>query len=498
MSSDQSNAGQDSAAPRRRHRFRRTVIILLLLLAGIAWAGPYLASTDTAREMIVSAINSRIYGTVLIDKISLSWLGPCRIKGLRVMDTSDREVLHVEQIIWDHGAWRGLTDYEKIGLVEVVNPKPKLIEEASGEFSLVKALKPRKRSEKPLPELKGRITVRDGSAGVVLANGQRGNWAGINGQFDLNTLKDIAGEISWDSAEIYDLVLGKATFQPTFRNERIDLPVVTIPVSSARLEPGLSGGRLRIGCDIDFSGPEPVLKIPGTLKVAENIPINRELGSEILSRVITIFYEPKELTGQISLTVEDLNVPLGKSIKDTSGRGRVGLKDVEIQSVGLIANLTTLGGLAPPSDLTSLKISDLVFEIRDGRFYYDDLAVTFAGTFDMKFSGSVGFDDSLDLIVTLPVVPKQFEQLADIVTLEKLRSGIGLGKLSPLLGNLDIIGNLRRIRITGTREKPMLGMPPILDPLLRPKTGPASHPTTKPADPLFDLFDNLLKPKPSE
>lgn len=502
MSSDQSNAGKDSAAPRRRHRFRRTVIILLLLLVGVAWAGPYLASTDMARDMIVSTINSRIYGTVQIDDLSLSWLGPCRITGLRVMDTSGREVLRVEQIIWDHGAWRGITGAEDFGNVDVIGPDPKLLIGPDGKISIAEAFKLRKPSEKkPLPEFKGRITVRNGSAGVVLANGQRGNWAGINGQFDLNTLKDIAGEISWDSAEIYDLVLGKATFQPTFRNERFDLPVVMIPVSSARMEPGRSGGRLRVGCEIDFSGPEPMLKMPGTLKVAENIPIDHKLGSDLLSRILAIFYKPRKLTGQVSLTVEDLFLPLGESIKRTgSGRGRLILKDVKIRNGGLIANLTTLGGLAPTSDLASMKINDLVFEIRAGRFYYDDLTATFADTLDMKFSGWVGFDDTLNLKVSLPVLPKQLEKLVEVISPEKLGSGIGLDKLSPLLGNLPVIGNRRHvdIRITGTRQKPLLGLPSILDSILRPKTGPASKPTTKPADPLFDLFDNLLKPKPSE
>ena len=501
MSSEESNVGQNGAAPRRRHRFRRTVIILLLLLVGVAWSGPYLASTDMAREMIVSSINSRIYGTVLIDYISLSWLGPCRIKGLRVMDTSGLEVLHVEQIVWDHGAWRGIIAPENFGNVDVIEPDPKLIIGPDGKVSLAEALKLKKPSDKPLPELKGRITVRGGSAGVVLANGQSGELSGLDAQFDLHTLKDVAGGFSWESVEMYDLVLGRATFKPTFHNERLDLPVTTIPVSAPRQSSGQKAGCLRIGCEVDFSAPDPVLKVPGILQLAENIPIDHKLGSDLLSRILAIFYEPKKLTGQVSLTVENLNLPLGESIKRTgSGRGKLILKDVKIQDGGLIANLTTLGGLAPPTDLTPMKIGDFLFEIKDGRCWYDDLTVIFADTLDMKFSGSVGFDDTLDLIVSLPVLPRQMEKLAEVVSPAKIGSGIGLDKISPLLDNFPIIGSLRHIeiRIAGTRQKPLLGLPPILDPILRPETRPVPHPTTKPADPLFDLFDGLLKPKPAE
>jgi hypothetical protein len=489
MSNEENNARQDSAAPRRRHRLRRAVIVILLLLVAIVAAGPYIASTGPVKDLIVSAINSHIHGTVQIDDLS-----------------------QVEQIIWEHGAWRGITGPENFGLVKVIKPEPTLIVGPDGKISLAEALKPRKPSEEPLPELFGQITVRDGSVKLILDSGTEGDLSGLNAQFDLNTLDDIAGEFSWDSVEMYDMVLGKAAFKPTFRNERLDLsvvtisvsavqpqPVATIPVSTVQPQKDAPAGFLRIGCKMDFSGDEPVLKMPGTLKVAENIPINQELGTDVLSRILAIFYEPKELTGQISLAVEDLNLPLGESIKHTgSGRGKLILKDVKILSNGLMTGLTNLGGLAPPNDLTSLKISDLVFEIRDGRFYYDDLTVTSAGILDMKFTGSVGFDDTLDMIVTLPVLPKQFDQIADIITLKKLRSGSGLGTLNPLSGSLDIIGNIRRVRIIGTRQEPKFGLPPVLDPLLKPKTRPAPQPTTKPAGPLLKLLGDLIKPKPSK
>ncbi len=499
MSNKEQDTHRDNPKPRRRGRFRRAVIVILLLLVVIVAAGPYIASTGPVKALIVSAINSRIHGTVQIDDLSLSWMGPCKVRGLGVTDTSGRKVLHVEQIIWEHGAWRGITGVENFGHVKVIKPKPTLIVGPDGKISLAEALKPRKPSEEPLPELFGQITVRDGSVKLILASGTEGNLSGLNAQFDLNTLKDIAGEFSWDSFEMYEMVLDKAEFKPTFRNERLDLPVVTIPVSTVPPRKDAPPGFLRIGCEMDFSGDEPVLRISKELKVAENIPVNREFGSDVLSRLVAIFYEPKELTGHISLTIEDMDVPLGKSINHTgSGRGRLILKDVKILSNGLMTDLTNLGGLAPPNDLTSLTISDLVFEIRDGRFYYDDLVVTSAGTLDMTFSGSVGFDDTLDMIVTLPVVLKQFKQLAGIMTLKKLRSGIDLGKLNPLSGGLDIIAAIRRVRIIGTRQEPKFGPPPILDPLLKPKTRPVTQPTTKPAGPLLDLLGEMLKPKPSK
>ncbi len=501
--------GQSAGKTRRRKGRLRRLVMLLLVLAALIWAGPYIASTDMARDMIVPAINSRIHGTVRIDEISLNWLGPCVVKGLRVTDTSGREVLHVEGIIWEHGAWRGITDYKKIGHVEVVKPNPKLIVGPDGRISLAEAFKLRKPSEKkPLPELFGQITVRDGNVSVVLANGQTGELSGLDARFDLNTLKDVAGEFSWDSVEMYDMVLAKATFKPTFRNERLDLPVVTIPVSTTLVRRrGGQGGRLRVRCAIDFSGPEPMLKIPGTLKVAENIPIDRELGSDLLSRMLVLFYEPQKLTGQVSLTVEDLLLPLGESIKRTgSGRGILALKDVKIQSDGLMTGLTNLGGLAPPSDLASMKISDLLFEIKDGRFYYDDLMVIFADTLDMKFSGSVGFDDTLDLIVSLPTLrtPEKIEQ-----SLSSLGAKIGLDKLSPMLKKIPIpvfgpLSSLARyrikLRITGSRQNPTIDWLGSLGATVSPTPVPMpkSSPTTNPADLLFDLLDELLKPKPAK
>lgn len=474
MSSSQSNVDQPSAVPRRRrHKLRRAVIILLLGLAAIVWSGPYLASTDIARNMIVPAINSRIYGTVWIDDISLSWLGPCRITGLRVVDTSGRDVLRVKQILWDHGAWRGLTDVKDFGKVDVIEPSSKLFIGPDGGISLVHAISLKKPSGEPLPKLKGRVTIRNGSVHAVSANGQTGELSGLDARFDFDTLKDVAGEFSWDSVETLGVVLSKATFKPTFRNDRLDIPVVTIPISSLSSQRGQPAGWLRVGGEIDFSGAEPVLKVPGVLQVAENITVDQKLSSDLISRIFPILYNPRKLIGQVSLSVSDLQLPLGESIKRTgSGSGKLVLKDVRIQSDGLMTNLLNLGGLSPLTDLRSMKISDLVFEIKDGRCYYDNLTVVFADTLDMKFSGSVGFDDTLDMIVSLPVLPKQLAELTDIISPGKIAAGIGLDKLSPLLGEIPIIGSRRHyidIRITGTRQRPTLGLPPILDPLLKPR-----------------------------
>ena len=200
-----------------------------------------------------------------------------------------------------------------------------------------------------------------------------------------------------------------------------------------------------------------------------NIPINVDFGNDFISRIIAVFYNVDRLTGRVSLTVSDLLLPIGKEILHTGkGQGRLILKDVKVQISGLLSELIKLGG-AVPQGLTSMKISDLDFKINNGKVYYDDLSIITANVFEMRFSGWVGFDDRIDMRVSLPVIPRELECLLAKASPGKVLDKAGLGMISKVWGTVPVLGKrMTEIRIVGTRSEPRLALSEILKPLFKP------------------------------
>jgi len=50
------------------------------------------------------------------------------------------------------------------------------------------------------------------------------------------------------------------------------------------------------------------------------------------------------------------------------------------------------------------------FTLKDGRIWYDNLTMVFPENFDLKFYGSVGLDETVDLTVSVPVRAKLLER----------------------------------------------------------------------------------------
>ena len=212
-------AGADSPAPprpagaadKRRKRRRRLRIALIVVAAVLLLVGltPYVLSTGAATRWIVGMVNDRLVGTVAIDDLSLGWLGPCRVKGLRVTDTDGREVLRVEQITWDKGLLSAVRLPERFGRVTVAGPRAVLyladgdlsLAEAFERSSLSRALRakrPRPKPKRPKPPTRagGTAAISGGSVRIVRADGRTMEIADVAGEFDVGLPESLAGTLS--------------------------------------------------------------------------------------------------------------------------------------------------------------------------------------------------------------------------------------------------------------------------------------------------------------
>ena len=539
---------------RPKRRWRLKLLIVLTAIGALVWSAPYLLSTGPGTELLLGVANARLRGQVRLDDLSLRWFGPSRVTGLRLADPDGRDVVTIEAIEWGDGVWGAIRRPEDFNWLTVDSPQVHLylpegemsLAEAFERCSLLEALRPPvsgrpRKGPRQMPELNGRLPVTGAGVRIVrggaepvsvtlsvsgtlrphaggtaldLSGRYSGSWESItallvslypklagevaftgaaSGEFKVTGppqrhglkpgFKDLVAEgtVVWDSARIYSLNLGKAVLEPTLRDGVLVLPVTTMDAS---------GGTARIAATLDFRADEPTLTLPKALQALENIPVSRQLGSGLLSRINPVFFEPDRLTGRLSLLLDNLELPLGEDMtRRATSRGHLALKNANIQSgaIGgqLLKNLLGLGGLGK-AGLQPMRISDLTFEIKDGRVYYENLAIIFGGTLEMKFSGSVGLDDTLDLTVSLPVLPKPLESLVKLGSPDAIAGRLGADELAGLLRQLPILGKRSLdIHITGTRQKPRLDFRKALPGLPGLPGGPGA------IDPLRSLLDGL-------
>lgn len=253
--------------------------------------------------------------------------------------------------------------------------------------------------------------------------------------------------LGWNSGQLLGLSLGEAVIQPVLDKGVVHLRVRPIPASSGVLRPG---GR------IDLTGAEPIYQLPGRVRLIDRVRINPEVGHLLLGRINPLFARLAELEGELTLTVEDLYLPLGESLKTHGrGRGRLNLKDLRIRPKGrtsLAGKLLSL--LGRDTGQTSIVKAD--FELRNGRVYYDRFDVRITPDLTLRFSGSVGFDGSLNLLVSVPIgepLLRQFGVSGPVAEYARLCEASGL--------RIDI-------PIRGTSQSPKLRLDNrVLEPILK-------------------------------
>ncbi len=244
----------------------------------------------------------------------------------------------------------------------------------------------------------------------------------------------MSANLGWQSAEIMGIPLGSLELKPTLRDGKLNVPVTKVAAA---------GGNVQLGCDVLFDSQGPQLRLPSNLQMLSGIEVTPRLGQQLLSRFNPIFGNATRMAGRLDLTIRELSLPLGDALyTGGSGLGRLDLHNFKITPSEFLTVLLELGGLGQP-DMYSVDVSGVDFTVQDGRISYQDLTLNFAQQrFDLKFRGSVGFDDTLDLYVSIPVQ----EHL-----LRRLNVQGPVGEYATRLAGTRI-----EIPITGSRSNPKL------------------------------------------
>jgi hypothetical protein len=149
------------------------------------------------------------------------------------------------------------------------------------------------------------------------------------------------------------------------------------------------------------------------------------------------------------------------------------------------------------------------FVIENGRIKYDNFILTIAKIYDLKFYGSVGFDDSVDLIVSLPVRAALLEKYGvKDSALEYARFLEGARVDVPVVGTrMKPKLDFNKVDLKPLLDKAAQGLlkeqaGQLLDKVLKKKEEPAKEPQTEPEkkekpksteEQIFDIFKDVLE-----
>jgi len=212
--------------------------------------------------------------------------------------------------------------------------------------------------------------------------------------------RDLAanGALGWTSGLVYGMAVGAATLQPRMRNGMVELPTVEVPAGA---------GWVRLSGRVNLTGQEPALEMDQPLQVLQRLPVDPDVGAKLLSRFNPVFARLAGLQGQVDLSVSGISLPLGKGLRTAGkGQGRLSLGQMQMQGGDLWQELLRLLGSATPSQTMAVRFTDMDFQIRDGAIHYDNFGMVLAEGVNLVFRGRVGFDDTVDLWVSLPVTPE--------------------------------------------------------------------------------------------
>lgn len=317
-------------------------------------------------------------------------------------------------------------------------------------------------------------TIAPSTANLIAIEGDRGGtfeWDGpLTGLSEAPSLRQASASatLAWDSANVADLQLGPATLSPTLRAGTVSLRPTDIPVA---------GGKLRLAGDVDLTASPPVVRMDGVHPVLSDARVTPELSRQVLSRINPIFYDLAAASGVVNVSLRDVRVPLdANATRAASGSGRIEAADMTLAPAGLLAELLTIAGATSDGKMVAAGVRGTDFRIDNGRLAYRDLTLVLPKKLDLRFSGSVGLDGTLDLAVSVPMS-------------RELLGRLGVKKDVARYAEA-LLDERVEIPITGTREKPILEFVRInTEELLeRALKGTAE-------DALRDALDDLLRGK---
>ncbi|MGD9634781.1 MAG: hypothetical protein AB7U97_15995, partial [Pirellulales bacterium] len=228
------------------------------------------------------------------------------------------------------------------------------------------------------------------------------------------------GELPWTSANIYGLPVGPGKLAVTLGDGTVRVDPLAIAVAEGQLT---AAPLVRLD-------PEPMeLTLPAG-PVLTNVRISPQVSEAMLKYIAPVLSGATQSEGQFSMTLSAARIPLADSKKaDVAGQlavhsvrvvpGPMAREWVELaQQIEAIAKKRDLAspGQRQPVTLLSIQDQNVNFRVVDGRVYHQGMQFQ-VGDIVMRTEGSVGLDETVALVVHVPIQDKWIEGQALLVGL---------------------------------------------------------------------------------
>ncbi len=329
-------------SPKRRYWLRWLAGALAVFTFLVAFL-PTIAAWPMFRGLLFGVLFRGLNERVSVDHLSLGWFSSIYAEGVRLQgDSNQRPALSIDKVAGNTTLWNILTGKEL------------------GEFHVVQ------------PEI------------FVQFDENGSNWGRL--------IKELHGTPKLDRAVKIKIVDAKVLLQG----------------SSSPQPWALDKLNANIAFSPAIANPHGVPLIEGSkLSLLRETELTPEMCNDLLKYIVPSFAGVARASGRVSLEINDYVWPIGKP--DTAKvEGRLTLHSVDVSPGSITDSLAgALQGMKLP---TSLKVAqdDIVsFWIEQGRVYHKDFAF---GLIDLqpdrlvRTHGSVGFDQTLDVVIEMPVI----------------------------------------------------------------------------------------------
>lgn len=228
------------------------------------------------------------------------------------------------------------------------------------------------------------------------------------------------GELPWTSANIYGLPIGPGKLAATLGDGTVRVDPLAIAVAEGQLT----------ASPVVRLDPEPMELTLTAGPVLTNVRISPQVSEAMLKFIAPVLAGATQSEGQFSMTLSGARVPLADTKRaDVAGQlavhsvrvvpGPMAKQWVELaQQVEALAKKQDLASLGQRQPVTLLSVQDqqVNFRVDDGRVYHQGMQFQ-VGDIVMRTEGSVGLDETVAIVVHVPIQDKWIEGKAFLVGL---------------------------------------------------------------------------------
>lgn len=211
------------------------------------------------------------------------------------------------------------------------------------------------------------------------------------GPLALDSAQANAG-LSWTRAEVYGFQVGPGELAARLSGGVVQIRPLDLTVSE---------GQMRLASQVRLA-PEPMELYVASGRVADSVRINPRMCASALMYVAPVLAGVATAEGRFSIELDNCRIPLADPTQGEVA-GRMIIHSAQIGPGPLVQELAVLLGRASPAELT--RESAISFRMVDGRVYHRDLELVFPDLV-IRTHGSVGLDQSLDIMAEMPIPPK--------------------------------------------------------------------------------------------